>query len=147
MKGALVRRIVMLLNEKNHYLEKFYALNETELKAFIQGRFETLESFYLTREKILEVIRYIDDQINELRLMSETTMATLEPSLKQAMRAALGIKDQYVSKIMEQDLSVISCIESAKSEIIRELQGIRKNKKAVAGYKSPTFRQRLDEEA
>jgi hypothetical protein len=142
-----VRRIVMLLNEKNHYLEKFYSLNESELKHFVYGRFETLESFYQTREKILEIIRYVDSQINELRIQADGNNDQLAPDVKNQMRQALMIKDQYVGKIIEQDLSILSCIESAKSEIIRELQDIRKNKRAVAGYKSPTFRQRLDEEA
>lgn len=142
-----MRRIVLLLNEKNHYLEKFYSLNETELKNFVYGRFETLETFYQTREKILEIIRYVDSQINALRIEADENDDQLEPEIKKLMRQALMIKDQYVGKIIEQDLSILSCIESAKSEIIRELQDLRRSKKAVAGYKSPTFKQRLIEEA
>ncbi len=142
-----MRRIVLLLNEKNHYLEKFYALNEKELKNFVLGNFETLEAFYETRERILEIIRYLDSQVDGVRLEFEMESRETPAEFKQLLREALSIKELYVKKIIEQDLSVLSCIESAKSEIIRELQDIRKNKKAVAGYKTPTFRQRLDEEA
>lgn len=142
-----MRRIVLLLNEKNHYLEKFYALNEKELKNFVLGNFDTLEAFYETRERILEIIRYLDSQVDGVRLEFEMGSRDTPAEFKELLREALSIKDLYVKKIIEQDLSVLSCIESAKSEIIRELQDIRKNKKAVAGYKTPTFRQRLDEEA
>ena len=57
-------RIIDLINHKNHFLEKFYSLNETELLNFIKGNFDNLEKFYETREKILENIRYIDNQID-----------------------------------------------------------------------------------
>ena len=141
-----MKRIATLLNEKNHYLEKFYSLNETELENFVRGQFENLDYFYKTREKILEVVRYLDSQIVAVRVESDSEVANCAADVKQAIKEALYIKDQYVEKIIEQDLKVLSCIESAKSEIIRELQDIRKNKKAVNGYKSPTFKQRLDEE-
>ena len=58
-------RVVDLLNQKNHYLEKFYALNESEISVMAQGEFENLNSFYQTREQILEVIQYIDRQLFE----------------------------------------------------------------------------------
>ena len=59
----------------------------------------------------------------------------------------MRIKDEYVERIIHQDLDVLSCIDKAKTEIIRELQSIKKNKKAVSGYKMPDFAKTLDEEA
>lgn len=146
-RGYFMKRILTLLNEKNHYLEKFYSLNESELNRFVLGQFETLENFYQSREKMLEIIRYIDSQIEAARIDNDSTNnAAMSAEIKKEARECLAIKDQYVNRIIEQDLKVLSCIESAKSEIIRELQDIRKNRKAVSGYKSPSFKQRLDEE-
>lgn len=142
-----MKRIATLLNEKNHYLEKFYSLNEKELENFVVGQFDNLEGFYNTREKILDIIRYIDSQIESVRVANDPVGSQLSAELRGCVKEALSIKDQYVTKIMEQDLKVLSCIESAKSEIIRELQDLKKSKKAVSGYKSPLFKQRLDEEA
>lgn len=138
-------RIITLLNEKNHYLEKFYSLNETELVNFVQGQFENLESFYQTRERILEVLRYVDSQIEKI---NDETQAidTIVESERQQVKQALGIKDQYVTKIIEQDIQVLSCIETAKNSIIRELQDVRRNRKGISGYKTNTFNKRLDEE-
>ena len=137
-------QIINLLNHKNHFLEKFYSLNENELLNFARNDFSNLESFYQTREKILETIRYIDSEIDQLQQNPD-----LQPSGDQKREAstALAIKEEYVSRILAQDLEILSCIESAKSSIIRELQEIRKARKVVGSYKSRQFTNRLDEEA
>ena len=137
-------RIIDLLNHKNHYLEKFYALNETELVNFSLHNFANLEAFYQTREKILETIRYIDSEIDEVQ---KTDNVEANAAQKREVTVCLNIKEEYVSRILAQDLEVLSCIESAKSDIIRELQDIRKTRKAVGSYKSRQFNNRLDEEA
>jgi hypothetical protein len=136
-------RVVALLNEKNHYLEKFFTLNETELANFVQGKFDNLEYFYQTRDRILDVVKYIDAQIEKENFAHE---AVVSDEMKKQVRESLKIKDQYVSRIIEQDIQVLTCIESAKNQIIRELQNLQKSKKAVGGYKVKTFDQRLNEE-
>ena len=139
-------RIISLLQEKNHYLEKFYALNETEIVNFSLGKFENLENFYNTRERILEILKYIDGQIDLLNTETED-LNQFSPENRRQVKEAMNIKDEYVGRIIEQDLEVLAFIEAAKSNIIRELQDVRRVRKAVGGYKSPTFTNRMDEEA
>ncbi|PIS09788.1 MAG: hypothetical protein COT73_12870 [Bdellovibrio sp. CG10_big_fil_rev_8_21_14_0_10_47_8] len=136
-------RIIDLLNHKNHYLEKFYSINETEILNFAKKDFSNLENFYQEREKILETIRYIDAEIDEAQ-KEDLQISGLE---RREMATTLAIKEEYVSRILSQDLEILSCIELAKSSIIRELQEIRKTRKVVGSYKSPNFTNRLDEEA
>jgi flagellar biosynthesis/type III secretory pathway chaperone len=138
-------RIITLLNEKNHYLEKFYSLAETELGNFAQGQFDNLEYFYQTRERILDVLKYVDAQIEKAQTEVEH-VGVVTDEYRRDVREALAIKDEYVARIIEQDIQVLACIEMAKNSIIRELQEVRQNRRAVAGYKSKTFHQRLDEE-
>ena len=138
-------RIITLMNEKNHYLEKFYSLNEKELKNFLIGSFENIESFYNSREKILEIIKYIDAQTEQEQIRLAKELVAKDEKLE--IRRALLIKDQYVERILEQDLQILSCIEATKNNLIKELQSISRNKKAVGGYKHKTFNHRLDEEA
>ena len=135
-------RIITLLNQKNHYLEKFYSLNETELLNFSEGNFSNLEKFYATREKILELIKYLDYELDAVQNESIDT----SPEFKSQAREAMAIKDEYVNRILGQDLDILACIESAKSSIIRELQGIQQTKRVVGKYKTKTFNRRLDEE-
>ena len=139
-------RIIDLLEEKNHYLEKFYSLNETELANFSSGNFDKLEYFYNTRERILEIVKYIDGQLGNAQSDIQT-MTTASPEERLTIRRAMSVKDEYVARIIDQDLEVLACIEAAKSNIIRELQDVRRVRKAVGGYKSPTFDKQLDEEA
>jgi hypothetical protein len=139
-------RIIDLLQEKNHYLEKFYSLNETELINFYHGNFDKLEYFYNTRERILEIIKYIDGQLDNIQNDLQT-VANARPEERLKIREAMAVKDEYVGRIIDQDLEVLACIEAAKSNIIRELQDVRRVRKAVGGYKSPTFDKQLDEEA
>lgn len=137
-------RIVTLMNEKNHYLEKFYTLNETELVNFVQGQFDNLESFYQAREGMLEVIKYIDSQIE--RVQADAGAEEVAADVKKQLREAMAAKDEFVARIIEQDIQVLSCIEMAKNSIIRELQDVRRTKKSIGGYKAKAFNSRLDEE-
>lgn len=139
-----MERIIELLNEKNHYLEKFYALNEAELLNFSRDSFENLENFYRTREKILEIIKYLDSEMNRAQAAMDSQETGAE--YRRTVREALAVKDEYVARIIEQDIEVLSCIEAAKNGIIRELQDLRKGRKAIGGYKSPMFDKQLDEE-
>jgi hypothetical protein len=141
-----MQRIIDLLNEKNHYLEKFYALNETEIVNFSGGNFDNLDNFYRTREKILEILKYIDSEIDKEHI-AVGDVSTADPEDKRQAREAMAIKDEYVNRIIHQDLEVLACIETAKNSIIRELQEVKKNRKGISGYKSKTFDKRLDEEA
>ncbi len=136
-------RIISLLNHKNHYLEKFYSINENEILNFAKGDFKNVESFYQNREKILEAVRYIDSEID----VAQTKEIVIDAIQRRDMAAALSVKEEYVSRILAQDLEILATIESAKSNIIRELQEIRRTKKAVGSYRSRSFTNRLDEEA
>ncbi len=136
-------RIISLLNHKNHYLEKFYSINENEILNFAKSDFSNLEQFYQDREKILETIRYIDSEIDT----AQSKDIVVDPVQRREMAATLSIKEEYVSRILAQDLEILATIECAKSNIIRELQEIRRTKKAVGSYRSRTFTNRLDEEA
>lgn len=137
-------RVVELLKEKNHFLEKFCSLTENEMVQFSQGNFDSLEYFYQTREDILSSIKYVDESIENLN--QQTANQNVSKEIKDAVQVQIKIKNQYVSKIMTLDLEVLSCIEEAKSSIIRELQNLKKNKKAISGYKSGSAQRRLDEE-
>lgn len=139
-----MKRIIDLLNHKNHFLEKFYSLNEEQLLCLAKSDFGYLEDFYQGRESILESIRYIDSEIEIAQDAEVVAPSDLE---KREVATCLAIKEEYVSRILAQDLEILACIEAEKSTIIRELQEVKRSKKAVSSYKSKAFTSRLDEEA
>jgi hypothetical protein len=135
-------KIIQLLNQKNHLLEKFYTLNERELLNFVKSNFDNLEHFYRSREKILELIKIVDNEIEVAPLLEPH-----ETQYRAEIKEALAIKDEYVNRILAQDLEVLSCIETAKSDIIKELQDIRRAKHAVGSYRSKLPGPSFSEEA
>lgn len=136
-------RILELIEHRNHHLEQFYSLNETELDNISRLDYSNLELFYNSREKILEAIRYIDSEME----VEQKKDLQLTDTDKKEISSGLAIKEEYVTRILAQDLEILSCIESAKSSIIRELQEMKRARKAVSSYKSPNFAKRIDEEA
>ena len=141
-KEGNMKRLLELMDQKNHYLEKFYTINETHLVDFLKNRFEEINDFYNARENILEILKYIDQ---EIRIVSHS--ATEESMLDvQKLKLSLSVKDTFVGKIIEQDIDILACIEAAKNSIIQELKDVRMGKKVIAAYKTPSFSSGVEEE-
>ncbi len=138
--------VVELLCEKNFYLEKFYSLNESQLEFIQAHRFEGLETFYRTRDGILDIIRKIDELVDTSYDIPKS-LADVDQVMKGQIIECLQIKNNLVAKILEQDLQILSAIESAKSFVIKELAQVRGARKAIGAYKSGPANKRLDEEA
>ena len=129
-------RLVQLLNEKNHFLEKFYSLNEAEITRLEAGSFDQIENFYNQREDMLKIIKYIDAEIQKAHGLHKDMAGVFSEAEKVGVRSALRAKEAFVERILEQDIIVLSLIDDAKSQIIRELRDIGKARKALTGYRS-----------
>jgi hypothetical protein len=127
---------IQLLNEKNHFLEKFYTLNENQLVELLEGKFHNIEIFYNQREDILKIIKYIDSQIQRYQQDEVDMKAPISEEDKQVVKRTLKVKDLFVTQIIEQDIQIISIIDRLKSDVIRELKSVRETKRAISGYKS-----------
>ena len=134
--------VINLMNSKIHYLEKFLTLNEEHLERFSSGDLDALDDFYDRREKILENIQYIDARIEQEQRLLPRMLNEFD---KKELRELLAIKDQYVEKILDQDLQILGQLDEIKSEIIAELKGLTRNKGKISKFKSPMFSKRLDE--
>jgi hypothetical protein len=145
-KEGMMDKVISLLNEKNHYLEKFLELNERELSNFTSGNFDGLESFYHTRDRILDLIRCIDELIEEESTKPQAAVPVVTTESKTQISALLREKDNLVTEILSQDLQILSRIETEKSSIIKELQTVKKARKVFRAYHSGESRHSLDEE-
>jgi hypothetical protein len=137
-------RLIQLLEQKNHYLEKFFALNDLQLRLLDDAEIDTLDEFYEKREKILGILIYIDEQLKE-------AYGNLNPSEaekhEQTIQKLLFIKDEYVHRILDQEISVLAKLDSIKSGILSELIEIKSSQKAIRGYRSPTLSPKINEKA
>lgn len=132
-----MNRLVQFLNEKNHFLEKFYSLNEKQISLLESGQFDHIEKFYNQREDLLKILKYIDAEIYKAHSTHREMKAIFSEEEKMEIREALRTKEVYVKRILDQDLIVLSLIDEAKTRIIKELQEVQKARKALAGYRSP----------
>ncbi|MGZ3691728.1 MAG: hypothetical protein ACXVAX_09500 [Pseudobdellovibrio sp.] len=129
-------RLIQFLNEKNHFLEKFYALNEAQIARLEAGLFDQVEKFYNQREDLLNIIKYIDAEVQKAHGLHKEMSGQYNEEQKAEIRNALRTKEAYVKRILEQDLLVLGLIDDAKSQIIRELKDVTKARKALNGYKA-----------
>ena len=130
-----MKRVLELMEQKNHYLEKFYTVNETSLQNFLNDNYNDINEFYNQRENILEILKYIDRELLHISSQSEHGTTYELESLKKH----LIDKDLFVQKIIEQDVAILSCIEAAKNQIIRDLKDLKKGQKVISAYKVPQF--------
>lgn len=128
-------RLVQLMTEKNHFLEKFYTLNEQQIQRLETGFYDEIESFYNKREDLINIIKYIDSEINKAHSLHKDINGVFTEMDKYALRDCLRAKEMFVKRILDQDMQVLALIDEAKTKIIRELQDVRLAKKAMAGYK------------
>ena len=138
-------KLIELLDEKNQYLEKFFELNETELHSFADGLFDNVETFYQSREKILDIVRCIDALVDDE--VAQITDGCVTPAVRAEIQDLMDHKDRLAKQILAQDLRVLAAIEDEKSNIIRELKTTRQSRKVVGAYHSGQTSRQLDEEA
>ena len=137
--------ILNLLRDKNFHLQKFFQMNATELVNFNDDNFDNLEVFYQSRETILDLVRCVDDLIEQAASNDDGSVAS--DAQRAEMLRLMAEKNEVVQSILAQDLQILSVIERTKSNIIRELQTVRTSRRAFAGYRAPDLALKLDEEA
>lgn len=138
-----MEELIELFKEKNHFLKKFYLLNLKELENFSQNKFENLDFFYGQREKLIDIIGYIKAKIDKLADHKE-----LQTHSKNVTIRAIEENNSTITRdILDQDSEILSIVENAKNNIIKELQKIKVGKKIVSKYKGFTNQNNLDEKA
>jgi len=141
-----MERAAELIADKIKYLEKLHKINEEELLNFAEGKFETLEVFYNSREGILSIIQKIDSMIKGVDSTCDFKVAEASDAVKKSIVKNLNYKNDLVTEILSQDLQILSYIESEKSSIIRELSQVRTVKKVINSYSSGHKARSIDEE-
>ena len=131
-----MERAIDLLQRKNHFLEKFLLISEAELINFEAGDYENIESFYECREKILNIINHIEKDF-EATYAQFSDESAQPASEREKVQRIIEHKEDLVGKILDLDLKILSCVDVAKSEIIKELRSIKSGRKVLKGYRAP----------
>ncbi len=128
-----MEQLILLLQERNHYLEKFYEINTQKISQLAQGDMTELEEFYNEREHVLGMIRHIDKVIEKEQAVALNDRVL--PGDRELVAELLETKDELVKQILAQDLQILSIIETEKSALIKELSTTSRSRKAMNSYK------------
>ncbi len=139
-----MEKLMELLNEKNSCLEKFFELNEKEMIRINEGNFDQLVPFYQGRETLLELISIIDKKIDKLNIETESP-EQISSFHRKNLLENFAYRRDLVTKILAQDLDILSVIEGTKSQIIKELNQQRSTQRVLRGYRSGLNENILDE--
>jgi hypothetical protein len=141
--GTMTDEIIHLLNERNRHLAQFSSLNKIQLDRVLRGDFDQIGEFYEARERLLVVIEKIELIINEKVRMIDSTISI---EVRKNIDLLLKNKDQLIKEILDQDLKIMSCIETEKAVIISKLKGLAKGRKTINAYKSGISSAKIDED-
>ena len=144
-KERYMQEVLNLLEEKNSCLKRFIDINEKQMTFINAGDFDDLNNFYAARENILDIIQRVDEMIGAASLNFQEKEDSEE--VKISIQKNISDKADLVNRILTQDLEILSKIDRAKSEIIKELSGVKSGRKAIGAYKSGSEERNLDEEA
>ena len=135
MPKKSIARLIDLLHEKCFYLDRFLEESSKERPCFKARKFENLENLYRVRENLLTNISSIDQRIQSLS--TEVDKSEIEDSEKAKISKLFDQIKEKVRYILEEDLTLISCIENEKSKILKSIAKTHSGRKAIQGYRSP----------
>src|SRR4051794_19087272 len=113
--------VLNLLRERNSFLKQFYSINKSEMFRFEEGDFSRIEYFYKSRDNILDMISHLEKNLDD-RLGALDDATSVSRDVKHQIRNELDFKDSMITEILNQDLEILSRIDTAKTKIIKDLQ-------------------------
>ena len=113
-----VQSLFDLLEKKNSYLLEFHKINTEEMDRLAEGRADNLETFYYSREILLNAIDKLDKRIQE-RDDGNEDQSVGAPE-KKKLKEILNLKNNMVLSILDQDLTILSLVEKLNQQSIKK---------------------------
>ena len=112
-------KVLILLIERNKYIQKLCEVNRREINLITADRFDHVEEFYNIRNHLLDIIQNLEEMLSQAL---EATHLQVTERIRKKIQSILEEKDKTVKKILQQDLEILSVIEQRKNQMIQELQ-------------------------
>jgi|GEM_PF-860510 len=131
---ANVREVLSLLRSKNRCLERYFEITAKFRDSCMNDDLSRLAEFEHERDSALRAIGLFDRKIEQLAPRIDPNDRT--PQIVAAIRALLDARAELVHRIVGVDLQIIGKIEAARTEILRDMSAVRKNRESLAKFKS-----------
>lgn len=116
------------LFEINRMLEHMYSLNEAQYTRVASGDISDLDEFYQSRERILEIIKYLSFELEQIEGESID---------KKQLSQLISARKMYLEKIIEIDLKIFGKLDEVKTNLLKEIGENRSTQRVLKAYKSP----------
>lgn len=127
--------VLALLRSKNRCLDRFLSISRDFLAALEGGAgLSGLERFQLDRDACLKAIDLYDRKISEAVPLLPSEVRT--PSLSESVKTQLDRKQSVIQSILAVDLEIMSRIEEARNDLLKDLSESRKNTEKLGKFKS-----------
>lgn len=116
-----MEQVIQYLEMKNNYYEKFFDISLKFLSEAKNNQWDNLKFFVENRERLLNMIRALDQKIARAFNKSSNSEEELN-SYRETLRGLFDRKKSLGEKIINIDLQLISRIDNMKSKTIKQLK-------------------------
>lgn len=116
-----MEQVIEYLKMKNKYYEKFYVISTKFLEETNQDQWENLSFFVENRERLLNIIRSLDQKIARAFSQNASNEATVD-SYRETLKKLFDRKRYLGDQIIAIDLQLISRIDNLKIKTIEKLK-------------------------
>jgi len=132
-----MEEVIQYLQMKNKYYEKFFSISTKFLEETNSDRWDNLSFFVENRERLLNIIRSLDQKIARAFKDSTTTEDELN-SYRDSLKTLFDKKKSLGEKIIAIDLQLISKIDAMKTQTIKKLKSNLKTTHHLDSFEKST---------
>ena len=141
-----MEEVIQYLEMKNNYYQKFFDISLKFLTEAKSDQWDNLKFFVENRERLLNIIRSLDQKI--ARAFNESSMTEEEMnSYRENLKRLFDQKKSLGEKIISIDLQLISKVDYLKTQTIKDLKSTLKTHHQIDSFQrssSPKRRRTKD---
>lgn len=141
-----MEEVIQFLKMKNKYYQKFFSISTKFLEETNGDHWDNLKFFVENRERLLNIIRSLDQKIARAFKESGTSEEEMN-SYRETLRSLFDQKKQLGEQIIAVDLQLISKIDAMKTQTIKKLQTEVKTTHQLGTFERSTTRRRKTKDA
>jgi soluble cytochrome b562 len=136
-----MEEVIQYLQMKNKYYEKFFSISTKFLEETNSDRWDNLSFFVENRERLLNIIRSLDQKIARAFKDSSTNEDEMN-SYRDTLKNLFDKKKSLGEKIIAIDLQLISKIDAMKTQTIKKLKSTLKTTHHLDSFERSTSSKR-----
>ncbi|NBX67509.1 MAG: hypothetical protein EBR01_00945 [Proteobacteria bacterium] len=141
-----MEEVIQFLKLKNKYYQKFFTISTKFLEETNSDHWDNLKFFVENRERLLNIIRSLDQKIARAFKESSTSEDEMN-SYRETLKSLFAQKRKLGDQIVAIDLQLISKIDAMKTQTIKKLQTEVKTSHHLGSFERSSSKRRKTKDA